>query len=436
VTDEVRVGEWNAHCSLGEDDKGKFVIFHSRGGDTTPSGEKRNHQYADGLETILCRLAGLNGRVTDALVDSGPARKLEEKERRLHLEDSRFVYPIRLGGIGRVKDDFKDLRLSMGKAQIPVGQANPGPNPKGNSTKKIRIYIDTADDVGLDELERVLGQREGRSDVPQESDQDEVAQVSNLWTRESTELFQREVPWTVNELLDLLAKSPERRFQALELVKLLGLNNRHVLNGILANLTLAAKRAGISQELEGSWFVSWTNHPNHPMEYWLSQERAEWWSGRKSTKAQESESAGEDTGHSVSSHPDAPDDDITQRQTSARKVRAGQPIFRRNLLRAYGEKCSISGTGPKEVLEAVHIIPHAESGINALDNGLLLRADLHNLFDDGLLRINPDSLIVELSSELRSTDYWELNGVQLRDRSDGSQQGREFLKQRWAEGTS
>ena len=61
--------------------------------------------------------------------------------------------------------------LAMGKAQIPVGQANPGPNPKGNSTKTIKIYIDTADDVGLDELERVLGRREGRSDLPQESDE-------------------------------------------------------------------------------------------------------------------------------------------------------------------------------------------------------------------------------------------------------------------------
>ena len=111
-------------------------------------------------------------------------------------------------------------------------------------------------------------------------------------------------------------------------------------------------------------------------------------------------------------------------------------MFRRNLLRAYGEKCSVSGTGPRGVLEAVHIVPHAESGINALDNGLLLRADLQNLFDDGLLRINPDSLMVALSPELHGTDYWELNGVRRRDRSDGSRQSREFLKQRWAEGTS
>ena len=102
MTDPVRVGEWNAHFSLGEDDRGKFLIFQSRGGDTTRSGEKRNHQYADGLETILCRLAGINGSVKDALVDSVPGSvNWREEERRLRLESRRFTYPIRLGGIGR-----------------------------------------------------------------------------------------------------------------------------------------------------------------------------------------------------------------------------------------------------------------------------------------------------------------------------------------------
>ena len=258
MSKQVRVGEWNAHFSLGEDDRGKFLLFYSRGG---PIKGGQNHQYGLGLETILFRLAELSGSVKDALVDSSKVQGLEEEERRLRIEA--FTYPIQLEGIGRVRDDFRPLRLAMGRAQIPVGQADPAPNPRGNSTKRIKIYIDTADDVGLDELEKILGRWD--------------------WTRDSTRLFQEQVPWTGNEVIDLLARSPERRFRALELVELLGLNNQHVLNGILANLTLAAKRAGIAQELEGSWFVSWTRDP---MEYWLSQERAEWWSGRESTKSQ------------------------------------------------------------------------------------------------------------------------------------------------------
>jgi hypothetical protein len=70
---------------------------------------------------------------------------------------------------------------------------------------------------------------------------------------------------------------------------------------------------------------------------------------------------------------DAPND----LQTFAAHVRKGQPAFRKNLLAAYGERCVVTGSGPKQVLEAVHILSHAGSGINELDNGLLMRADIH-----------------------------------------------------------
>jgi hypothetical protein len=69
---------------------------------------------------------------------------------------------------------------------------------------------------------------------------------------------------------------------------------------------------------------------------------------------------------------DAPNDDPTELQKFAKRVRRGQKAFRDNLLNAYGSKCSITGEGPEEALEAVHIVPHAESGINELDNGLLM----------------------------------------------------------------
>ena len=75
---------------------------------------------------------------------------------------------------------------------------------------------------------------------------------------------------------------------------------------------------------------------------------------------------------------DAPNDDLIELQTFVRRVRRGQRAFRDNLLLAYGSECSITGEGPEEVLEEIHIVPHAESGINELDNGLLMRADLHH----------------------------------------------------------
>jgi len=127
---------------------------------------------------------------------------------------------------------------------------------------------------------------------------------------------------------------------------------------------------------------------------------------------------------------DAPNDDPTELQKFAKRVRRGQKAFRDNLLNAYGSKCSITGEGPEEALEAVHIVPHAESGINELDNGLLMRADLHHLFDDGLLSINSETRNIELDDRLQNTSYWQFNGTELRLRSNGTQISSKYLRQR------
>jgi len=128
---------------------------------------------------------------------------------------------------------------------------------------------------------------------------------------------------------------------------------------------------------------------------------------------------------------DAPNDDPTELQLFAARVRRGQPFFRRNLLAAYGNKCALTGHGPSEVLEGVHIVPHASTGINELDNGLLMRADLHYLFDANLIRIDPSSLRVAIDATLQGTPYEELDGKVLRLREDGTQIGLKYLKQRW-----
>jgi len=126
---------------------------------------------------------------------------------------------------------------------------------------------------------------------------------------------------------------------------------------------------------------------------------------------------------------EAPDDDPDELRKFAAKVRKGQPKFRKNLLRLYDNRCAITGTGPKEVLEAVHILSHAETGINKTENGLLLRADLHDLFDANLLKINPDTLRVELDPKLKDTGYWKHQGVELRSRTDGSEPNRNYLRE-------
>lgn len=129
---------------------------------------------------------------------------------------------------------------------------------------------------------------------------------------------------------------------------------------------------------------------------------------------------------------EALDDDNEALQVLVAKVRKGQPKFRRNLMVAYGGLCVLSDHGPEEVLEAAHILPHAESGINKLDNGLLMRADIHSLFDAHLIKIDPMTLKVLVDPSLHDIPcYRVFHGKVLRARKDGSQVSRKYLQKRW-----
>ncbi|MNZ49652.1 hypothetical protein D3C78_674270 [compost metagenome] len=128
-------------------------------------------------------------------------------------------------------------------------------------------------------------------------------------------------------------------------------------------------------------------------------------------------------------------DDNQELELQRRRARRGQRRLRLKLLELYECKCAITGYAPTEVLEAAHIVSHAISGVNHSDNGLLLRADIHSLFDSNLLRINPETLEVVIDSSLKATPYWKLKGQQLRKRIDGSYPSNECLKQKWFGGT-
>ena len=96
----------------------------------------------------------------------------------------------------------------------------------------------------------------------------------------------------------------------------------------------------------------------------------------------------------------------------------------------------VHGPTGRFVLEAAHILLHADSGLNHSKNGILLRADLHSLFDDGLLRIDPATLSVVLDPSLQSTPYWPLHGTTLHPRLDDSEPSREYLRRRWDAGNA
>lgn len=80
--------------------------------------------------------------------------------------------------------------------------------------------------------------------------------------------------------------------------------------------------------------------------------------------------------------------------------RQGQAQFHRTPLKAYNGRCAVTGCPVVDVLEAAHIKPYLGPHTNSVQNGLLLRADVHTLFDLGLLRIDADRLTVALASRL------------------------------------
>jgi tetratricopeptide (TPR) repeat protein len=93
--------------------------------------------------------------------------------------------------------------------------------------------------------------------------------------------------------------------------------------------------------------------------------------------------------------------------------RQGQPQFRQSLLEVYNYRCSITGCDAQEALEAAHIIPYKETENNHPSNGLLLRADIHTLFDLNLITINPDTMQLHIAPSLQRTSYGEIDGKYL-----------------------
>lgn len=98
--------------------------------------------------------------------------------------------------------------------------------------------------------------------------------------------------------------------------------------------------------------------------------------------------------------------------------RLGQDAFKLALLHAYDGRCAITHRGVRPVLEAAHIHPVSSGGLHRLDNGLLLRSDVHRLFDLGYLSVSPQ-LRVRVSPRLRmdfpdTEEYRALDGREVR----------------------
>ncbi|MCK1981982.1 MULTISPECIES: phage lytic cycle repressor MrpR family protein [Peribacillus] len=94
-----------------------------------------------------------------------------------------------------------------------------------------------------------------------------------------------------------------------------------------------------------------------------------------------------------------------------KKKRIDAPVFRDLVMSVY-DKCTITGENVHITLEACHIQPYINRESNHIQNGLLLRVDIHKLFDNGLIIID-DNYTVRISPLLSSDYYQSLNGKRI-----------------------
>jgi hypothetical protein len=107
------------------------------------------------------------------------------------------------------------------------------------------------------------------------------------------------------------------------------------------------------------------------------------------------------------------DSDGRNRILTSIAQRRGQAKFRKALLIAYGGRCAITGTSCESVLEAAHIKPYRGDHTNHVTNGLLLRADIHTLFDVSLISVSPTTFVAAVPSTLRDDQYLALSGKRI-----------------------
>lgn len=100
------------------------------------------------------------------------------------------------------------------------------------------------------------------------------------------------------------------------------------------------------------------------------------------------------------------------------QARLGQGTFRVAVSSVYDGACAVTGEHTLPVLEAAHIRPYAQDGTHEVVNGLLLRSDIHRLFDSGYVTVTPDYKF-EVSKQIdeefhNGRAYYALHGGQIR----------------------
>lgn len=131
-----------------------------------------------------------------------------------------------------------------------------------------------------------------------------------------------------------------------------------------------------------------------------------------------------------------PEDSYTNNNTDERasinrqiKERRGQKKFREDLRKRYGSRCIITECTILDILEAAHIAPYRGPNDNNPSNGLLLRADIHTLFDLNLIGIEPSTFKIHLSDAIKLSEYQYLQNKELN--ISAKKPSNDSIKNRW-----
>jgi hypothetical protein len=117
------------------------------------------------------------------------------------------------------------------------------------------------------------------------------------------------------------------------------------------------------------------------------------------------------------------------RRVTTALVRNGQAAFRDRLLKQYGETCAFTGPAPARALDAAHLYSYAAEQEHHEHGGLLLRKDLHHLFDAGLLAVDPTSLRLSCPDLHKYPAYAQFHAASLY--IDPSPRQQEWMAQHW-----
>ncbi|ULB11823.1 HNH endonuclease [Cereibacter azotoformans] len=111
-------------------------------------------------------------------------------------------------------------------------------------------------------------------------------------------------------------------------------------------------------------------------------------------------------------HAEAVEVALAERKMTLVKPRPGQAAFRAAAFLRHGERCVFTGTSVPEALEAAHVIPHTGAPeFECPENCLLLRRDVHALFDLFFLSIDPATAEIVVSEKLDGSPYEDLRGT-------------------------